>query len=54
MKEWKCVLCLSTYTGFGNNAEPVASGRCCDACNDTTVIKFRLDLLRLPIDKLVR
>ena len=27
--------------GYGNNAEPVAAGRCCDACNQTRVIPAR-------------
>ena len=42
-KEWSnCVICNKEYVGFGNNAEPVAQGRCCDECNCTTVIVKRL------------
>jgi hypothetical protein len=42
-KEWSnCVICNKEYVGFGNNAEPVAQGRCCDECNRTTVIVKRL------------
>ena len=26
----------------GNNADPVNDGRCCEACNETVVIKARL------------
>lgn len=27
----------------GHNAQPVAEGRCCDACNSTVVIPTRLE-----------
>lgn len=27
----------------GHNAQPVAEGRCCDACNSTVVIPSRLE-----------
>ncbi len=30
-----------TYTHWGNNAEPVNSGRCCDSCNNRVVIPCR-------------
>lgn len=29
----ECCMCGENYGEFGNNAEPVASGRCCDTCN---------------------
>ena len=28
-----CSICQNDYVGFGNNAEPINSGRCCDVCN---------------------
>lgn len=28
--------------GYGNNAEPINSGRCCDMCNWTKVIPERI------------
>jgi len=28
-----CIICKEPYKGFGNNAEPLAKGRCCDICN---------------------
>lgn len=31
-----------TYTHWGNNAEPVNSGRCCDDCNQAVVIPARI------------
>ena len=41
MKE-KCSICGKGYDGYGNNAEPVNSGRCCDDCNATQVIPARI------------
>jgi len=38
----KCSICKKDYDGWGNNAEPVNSGRCCDGCNWTQVIPARL------------
>ena len=29
----KCVLCDKEFAGYGNNAQPLAEGLCCDACN---------------------
>ena len=40
--KWICSICLSTCTGFGNNAAPVNGGRCCDDCNSFYVIPARL------------
>lgn len=37
-----CVLCKEKYKGYGNNAEPITKGRCCDECNNTKVIPIRL------------
>ena len=37
----KCVLCEQEYEGFGNNAQPLADGECCDECN-VKVIRERL------------
>ena len=41
-----CSICGEKYTGFGNNAEPVNSGRCCDKCNGTVVIPERIKLMK--------
>lgn len=38
----KCVLCGKKIVGYGNNAEPLAHGRCCDECNVTKVIPYRI------------
>ena len=42
---WKCVICGGKFTGWGNNAEPVKSGRCCDLCNSSVVIPMRIAAL---------
>lgn len=38
---FKCVICEKDCYGYGNNALPLASGECCDECNDD-VISARL------------
>lgn len=37
-----CSICGEEYVGYGNNAQPVSSGRCCDICNMLVVIPTRL------------
>jgi ABC-type polysaccharide transport system permease subunit len=34
-----CSICKKKYVGFGNNAEPINDGRCCDKCNNTVIIE---------------
>lgn len=41
-KKQICSICGKEYVGWGNNAEPVNSGRCCDNCNTEKVIPARL------------
>jgi hypothetical protein len=43
MEMIKCVLCETEFEGFGNNAQPLAEGQCCDDCN-LKVIKKRLEI----------
>ena len=33
----KCVLCGKTIFGYGNNAQPLKEGRCCDSCNKDVI-----------------
>ena len=40
-----CSICDSEFEGFGNNAEPINSGRCCDDCNWSLVIPARISQL---------
>lgn len=43
----RCCLCGNTYVNYGNNAQPLDNGRCCDMCNMTKVIPARMSM---PID----
>ena len=38
----KCCFCKKDAGQYGNNAEPVMKGRCCNKCNDGIVIPIRL------------
>lgn len=43
MEEIKvCCICHRKFKGWGNNAEPVCEGECCDECNSEVVIPSRL------------
>lgn len=35
-----CSICGKKYKGYGNNAQPINNGRCCDECN-TKIVVFR-------------
>lgn len=41
----ECCLCGKEYEGYGNNAQPVCDGRCCDHCNLSIVIPERIHRL---------
>lgn len=45
-----CCICGETLDGYGNNAEPYARGRCCDACNFRFVIPARLKAMNKDVD----
>lgn len=52
-----CILCERDYEGYGNNPAPLAqTGRCCDHCNTTLVIPYRMQPLMMEIlmDRLPR
>lgn len=42
----KCSICGKNYDGYGNNAQPVNNGRCCDECNFKVVIPIRIKKAR--------
>lgn len=44
LEETKCVICGGPLGKYGNNAQPVADGRCCDDCNVRKVIPARIKL----------
>jgi len=39
-----CEICGQPCEGYGNNAEPLSKGKCCDECN-TLVIRKRIMLI---------
>ena len=39
----ECCICKGEIDGFGNNAQPIKEGRCCDKCNYYKVIPKRLE-----------
>ena len=38
----KCVICGNEFRGYGNRADPVAKGYCCDVCNMKVVVPERI------------
>ena len=43
--EKKCCICGREFNGFGNNANPIREGNCCDYCNSRFVLPIRLSKL---------
>lgn len=41
----KCSICKKEYKGYGNNAEPINDGKCCDNCNNSAVTPERIKRL---------
>jgi hypothetical protein len=39
MENKKCSICGRRYKGFGNNAQPINDGRCCDYCNQKVIVE---------------
>ena len=41
---YRCCICGGVFNGYGNNPEPLEKypARCCDRCNETKVIPFRI------------
>lgn len=42
----KCTICGKSYRGYGNSADPVNAGRCCDDCNLHVVVPARIKMVR--------
>ena len=42
MSKQKCSICKENLEGFGNNAQPINDGTCCDRCNSIKVIPDRI------------
>ena len=49
--EKDCILCDKKIIGYGNNASPVKTGRCCDTCNINVIIPTRLGIVLEIEDK---
>ena len=47
-KKFDCVICKKSFAGWGNNAAPVADGKCCDDCNGAVVIPARFEAVSKP------
>lgn len=45
-KNNKCPICGQSYTGFGNNPDPLNFDRVCNDCNIKIVIPTRLLILK--------
>lgn len=41
-----CCICGKEYTHWGNNALPISDGRCCDVCDNTSVIPERIKRIK--------
>jgi hypothetical protein len=37
-----CCICKKKYIGWGNNAQPVKKGLCCDECNFKVIVPARI------------
>ncbi len=37
IEHYVCSICFLEHWGFGNNAEPINNGRCCNACNGLVI-----------------
>ena len=39
-----CSICKEKIEGFGNNAQPINDGRCCDTCNKLVIIERIMEM----------
>ena len=39
-----CSICNEDFEGFGNNAQPVNDGVCCDDCNNLVIRRRLFDM----------
>ena len=47
---FRCSLCDEVLIGHGNNAEPAASGECCDTCDNDIVLPMRLRQMTMTLE----
>ena len=43
----KCCICGKEFEGWGNNANPVKDGTCCDDCNENVVLPVRIGWIKI-------
>jgi hypothetical protein len=43
-----CSICGGAIVGFGNSAQPVNDGRCCDHCNLERVLPEKVRRMQAP------
>ena len=41
-----CSICEENYIGYGNNAQPINDGECCDSCNTIVITTRTLQSLK--------
>ena len=39
MRAFECCICGELTNGFGNNAQPIKEGRCCDDCDERVIVE---------------
>ena len=39
MKKKPCSICFKFFDGYGNNAQPINDGLCCDNCNRLVILE---------------
>lgn len=47
-RKFTCCICKKETIGYGNNAQPIMQGECCDTCNEN-VITERIRRLELNL-----
>lgn len=50
----RCSVCGNHYVGYGNNAQPVNEGRCCNDCNKSYVMPLRQLRYSLGLDMRIK
>ena len=50
----KCIICNTQIKGWGNNANPVQNGRCCNDCNTEVVIPYRIEAMKKGLYKTIK
>ena len=50
----KCIICNTQIKGWGNNANPVQNGRCCNDCNSEVVIPYRIEAMKKGLYKTIK